>query len=345
MNHAASVLTLLFTTGCATLGSSASLKAQRNDSLSQSRAVREVYAPVVKRASRSVVEIAANGTRCILGTAVAPDLVVTKLSELQPRSPEAEPDAAAPTRTDRPPVELTCRQGENTWNCAQVGFDRAADLALLRVAGARLLPIEWQTEMPEPGAFLATPDCGEIPVGVGILGAAAYRHSAQRAFLGVRFVDPRLGPVVIDQAIAHGAAEAAGLRQGDVIVGFSKDAIADPQTLRDHLARHVPGDKVQVRVRREEAEMSFEVTLGTNTGVPISGQEELWGPLSAVRSGFREVLQHDAVIAPEDCGGPVVDLSGKAVGINIARAGRVETLALPAAAVQRFVRRHADRSR
>jgi RNA polymerase sigma factor (TIGR02999 family) len=36
------------------------------------------------------------------------------------------------------------------------------------------------------------------------------------------------------------------------------------------------------------------------------------------------------VLKPEECGGPLVDVDGRAVGLNIARAGRVETLALPA---------------
>ncbi len=54
------------------------------------------------------------------------------------------------------------------------------------------------------------------------------------------------------------------------------------------------------------------------------------GPLSRRRADFPAVLQHDSVLRPEDCGGVIVDLSGKAVGLNIARAGRIETLALPA---------------
>jgi serine protease Do len=41
------------------------------------------------------------------------------------------------------------------------------------------------------------------------------------------------------------------------------------------------------------------------------------------------------VLAPSDCGGPLVDLSGKAIGLNIARAGRVESFALPAALVKK----------
>jgi S1-C subfamily serine protease len=53
------------------------------------------------------------------------------------------------------------------------------------------------------------------------------------------------------------------------------------------------------------------------------------GELSGRRSGFPAVLQTDMVIQPKDCGGPVVDLNGNVLGINIARAGRVETWILP----------------
>jgi serine protease Do len=54
------------------------------------------------------------------------------------------------------------------------------------------------------------------------------------------------------------------------------------------------------------------------------------GPLSVRSADFPLVLQHDTVLRPIDCGGPVCDLSGKVVGVNIARAGRVESYAIPA---------------
>jgi serine protease Do len=54
------------------------------------------------------------------------------------------------------------------------------------------------------------------------------------------------------------------------------------------------------------------------------------GRLSEQRSGFPSALQHDLYLKPEQCGGPLVDLDGKVVGINIARSGRIESLAIPA---------------
>ena len=52
--------------------------------------------------------------------------------------------------------------------------------------------------------------------------------------------------------------------------------------------------------------------------------------LSKLKNGFAPVIQHDTVLQSSECGGPLVDLSGKVVGINIARAGRVESYAVPA---------------
>jgi S1-C subfamily serine protease len=57
---------------------------------------------------------------------------------------------------------------------------------------------------------------------------------------------------------------------------------------------------------------------------------EVNGKVSARASGFPSVFQHDTVLSPNQCGGPLVDLEGKAVGLNIARAGRVSSYALPA---------------
>ena len=54
------------------------------------------------------------------------------------------------------------------------------------------------------------------------------------------------------------------------------------------------------------------------------------GALSLRNANFPAVLQHDTVLTPAMVGGPLVTLDGTAVGINIARAGRVESYALPA---------------
>ena len=59
--------------------------------------------------------------------------------------------------------------------------------------------------------------------------------------------------------------------------------------------------------------------------------------LSMRRGGFPTILQHDSGVRPEDCGGPLVDLDGKAIGINIARAGRTETYAIPSDDIEKLL--------
>jgi serine protease Do len=59
-------------------------------------------------------------------------------------------------------------------------------------------------------------------------------------------------------------------------------------------------------------------------------QDRMGSTLSNRRGGFPFILQHDSILKHTDCGGPLVDLDGQVVGINIARAGRVETYAIPA---------------
>lgn len=320
-----------------TCAGAAPLPAQRQQTLSQSAAIRRVYAPVTELVSRSVVEVQIADATCCLGTVVGKDLVLTKYSEAQTSARKAAEGSSGK-------AIWNCRRGDRQWICELLAFDQPTDLALLRVPGADLQPIEWATQAPNAGAFLATPATGALPLGIGILSTAPYVHSRPRAFLGVRFANPDGGPAELELTVEHGAARAAGLLAKDIVIGIDEDAVTSAQELRERLARHRPGDRVRIKVRRDAEDLTFEVTLGTDNSAPTSNQEGIWGPLSAVRSGFAEVLQHDTVLRPEDCGGPIVDLSGKAVGLNIARAGRVETLALPAAAVQAALERLAPKA-
>jgi serine protease Do len=57
--------------------------------------------------------------------------------------------------------------------------------------------------------------------------------------------------------------------------------------------------------------------------------DRLAGEVSQRAEGFEQAIEHDTVLQPWLCGGPLVNLDGKAVGINIARASRVTTYALP----------------
>jgi hypothetical protein len=62
----------------------------------------------------------------------------------------------------------------------------------------------------------------------------------------------------------------------------------------------------------------------------LNPQETIAGnKLSTRRNGFEQVVQHDTVLKPDQMGGPILDLNGRALGVNIAKNGRVSTFALP----------------
>ena len=55
---------------------------------------------------------------------------------------------------------------------------------------------------------------------------------------------------------------------------------------------------------------------------------------------FPSVFQHDAPLFPEECGGPITNLDGDVVGINIARLGRAASYAIPASTIQSLISKY-----
>jgi serine protease Do len=302
---------------------------RRQEPLISAEPMKRAFTAVVETANRATARIACGDKIVALATVVGEGLLVTKASELAGES-------------------LCCEMEGHRLPCSRIGLDEADDLALLQAQGEpepqpgakplRWQPVAWRDELPQQGAFLASASGAGLPAGIGILSAPLYRHSLQRGFLGVQMTRQQQ-PVTLQTVTEDSAAAAAGLLAGDVILALGGEPIDSSAEFVRRLGLSKPGDKVALHVRRDERELDLEATLRADRRGPLSSQERLWGPLSEVRSGFGDVLQHDTVLRPDQCGGPLVDLSGKAVGINIARAGRVETLALPASTVRQAVAR------
>src|SRR5262249_51957165 len=83
----------------------------------------------------------------------------------------------------------------------------------------------------------------------------------------------------------------------------------------------------------EEEEKELKATLGTPPTDRGDMQNSMGSKLSDRRTGFPTFFQHDTVIRPQDCGGPVCDLDGPVLGLNNARAGRTESDAIPSEAL------------
>lgn len=279
--------------------------------------VKKAFRDVVVKARRSTVRVLADGKQVVLGTIVDPEgHIVTKASEL-PKD-----------------TELICQLPDGRRLPAKVlGVHKKNDLAMLEVAAKDLVPVVWSKDVGcKPGSWLATPGQGELPISIGVMSAQVHgrldRRDPNLPFLGVR-TDPRLTEVRLQTVLPGTAAEAAGLRRGDVVLEFDGREMQSPQHFTSSIRRRKPGEKVKLKVLRRGQELVLEATLRRqDRRGPISTQEPLWGPLSDVRIGFSKVIQHDSVLKPNQCGGPLVNLDGEVVGVNISRVGRMETLAL-----------------
>ncbi|MCA9172798.1 MAG: PDZ domain-containing protein, partial [Planctomycetales bacterium] len=137
---------------------------------------------------------------------------------------------------------------------------------------------------------------------------------------------------VVDES----AADKAGIAEGDIVLRIDDRPINTSDELVSLINQRLPGEEVELFIRRQDEELSLVATLGRRADLDQENsnfQSFLGGELSFRRTGFQSVLQHDTFLLPEHCGGPLVDLEGRVVGINIARAERIASYALPASAI------------
>jgi len=290
---------------------------------------------VVASPSRSVVRIQCDGKDVALGTIVAADgWIITKSSQL---SADAAPS-------------VIFKDGR-TLPAKVVGADQKYDLAMLKVQATDLVPVRWgASKSATVGELLASPGTGNEPVAVGVLSVAARsvrtrefppsQPPANSGFLGVSLEEAEGGARIVT-IMADSAAAKAGLKVNDIVTFIVDTPIIDSETMVNTIQHHKPGDTVPIKVKRGENELEVKATLEKRPPEPglarRDNQNRMGSELSNRRDGFPQILQHDMVIKPNDCGGPVVDLDGNAIGINIARAGRVESYAIPAEAVQKLI--------
>lgn len=293
-------------------------------------AVLGAFRSVVKQATKSTVAILLAGKPAALGAIVGADgWVLTKASDVYRQG------------NDGAYLPITCRLKGKPVPATVVGIHLENDLAMLKVDAQRLDPrgleaIQWSTgKDPAVGAWLATPGTGELPVAVGVVSVGRRKIPPGRGVLGISLSSNKNQAKVTKVTPNSGAAR-AGMKVGDVIVGLAGGTVKTQSQLSRLLNSVRPGDAVRVRVQRDGTAFDLIASLGHRVESFFSRggiMNQMGGSLSVRRGGFKSVIQHDTVLRPSQCGGPLVDLSGKSVGINIARSGRTESLTLPASEI------------
>lgn len=282
------------------------------------------FREVVSESTKSTVQITCDGQKAALGAIVdANGFIVTKASEIKGK------------------IECQLQDGRKL-PAQLIGRDPSLDLAMLKVDAKDLPVVAWRDEAPAVGSWLATPGLHKDPVAIGVVSVAARKIAAPFGYMGV-MPDEDEAVARIASVSRGSAAEKAGLLANDVIKTINGKEVKGRKQLVDTIHAYQPGETVELIVQRGTEELNVRVTLMSlsqiahnDRGQPDRAefQNNLGGALSERRAGFILAIQHDTVLRPSECGGPIVDLDGKVIGINIARAGRVESYALPAATVR-----------
>ena len=270
---------------------------------------------VIESVAASVVSVECDGREVSLGTIVGPDgWILTKASEL------AE-NAVCRTRDGR---EL---------KATIVGVNRAHDLAMLKVEAAGMPSVRWHDAKDiAVGQWVAAPTLNrESPLALGIIGVPRRGIPHASGVLGVSLGDAAKGGGIV-KILTQSAAERAGLKIDDVLTHVDGEPTPGRLEVLAAIKSHRPDDVIRLTVRR--AGKTIDVTAELSTiETPATKKRDMQNRsetgVSTRRYDFPMVLQHDAVLRPSDCGGPLIDSSGRVVGVNIARGGRTETYAIP----------------
>jgi serine protease Do len=286
--------------------------------------LREI-APIANKAGQSTVVVLCDGKPAVLGTVVRKDgFILTKASELHGK--------------------ITCRIGTNDLPAEIIKKRNEHDLALLKVDAKNLTPITWaEGDSPVPGSWLITPSADNDALGMGIVSIATRPIAdapsmimKNRAMVGVLLNQTAKNALV--ESVSPGLPAAlGGLKPGDVIEKVNGEVTKLPKDVTQMLAKYKPGDHVSMLVTRAGKPVTLTMSLVSSdklapktNGEHLTKLSEAGGTVSRRHGSFVCAFTHDTVIQSTDCGGPIVNLDGKAVGLNIARVDRTATYAIPA---------------
>ncbi len=307
-----------------------------------SNAMMQLVQPIAGELKGSVVEIISSGRPVALGTVVNRE--TASIEEPVPAATTEETDLqdvyVLTKRSELSGDPIRIRLADGQLLPARVAaVRRASDLALLVVqadaetVNQSLRPVHFNSVVPLIGSFLVSPDRTGRVIGIGVVGAAP-RKVGHQGRLGIALQRIEEAGARVRSIIPHSGADDAGLEKGDRIIAIDGHIQSNVDIVVSTLNSMFPGEVVRLTIERDGSTVDIPAQLSEFAVMQESENDARVNGARNVRlSGFERALQHDTVLNPEQCGGPVLDTEGHVIGINIARAGRVVSYALPASLV------------
>lgn len=221
-----------------------------------------------------------------------------------------------------------------------IGVSPEFDLALYASSSKLSTPLWRQSEPLQLGSFLAAPGHGPSPLAVGIVSVeermpkGKFRTKVVRdqripaeppEWIGIPVAEHGMVVVAVE-----GNAAKAGIEPADELIQMGATSIQEPSHVIEAIKQRFARDTIPVTVIRKSHRVTFPLELD-NRSVPA--------PKGQQNDSFRIVpvmYEHDAPVAWQECGGPLVDLDGRITGVTIARLGDYGCIAIPAFEVQRI---------
>jgi serine protease Do len=282
----------------------------------------------------SVVVVLNAGVAVGLGTIVGPEgWVITKASEL--------------------PGQPICLLPDGRVVSARVaGVAPAFDPALLSVSATNLRPVRWADDFNPPVGTLLAAVGTEGPLAVGVVSVPRRDLSVPVRPTDVLPLRLPAGPpdiigspepisglslraaLGLPRATAYhvwnasGLAFAIGIRRDDLLYTVNGRRILSETDLREAVSQERSGDVVTLRLEREGKMMALLLPLRPQTRLRESNYRA---------DDFPTVIECAVPFYFYECGGPVVDLSGHAVGVTIAKPGAHGGMVIPGDCVQKLL--------
>ncbi|NUQ35330.1 MAG: trypsin-like peptidase domain-containing protein [Planctomycetaceae bacterium] len=280
---------------------------------------------------QAAVEVTQGGNVIAWGSAVRRDgYVVTKLSEIDPDQK----------------IELRDSAGKIV-EASVAASDEELDIALLKTTRSFDVVVEFsdQCAYPNVGCLLISANVENgSPLSIGVSSLIGYSSDAphERPWIGVDGIANEDGGLRVTLVVPESPAHDAGIKDEDIIRAIDSVPVNNLTEIAEVLNRYDAGSVVTLEGLRAGQALKAKVTLEpsgqqnseVSRGGPSPQVIQMKGPVSKRVSGMGPVIQHDGLVLPHQCGGPLINIHGNVVGLNIARADRTRTYALPAKRVR-----------
>ena len=217
-----------------------------------------------------------------------------------------------------------------------VAVDPEWDVALLKIEATGLIPV----------TYAPTSD---VPQGSWVIANGATSRTTRRALAGIVsakireipasggaalgvVLNPKSKALEIEEVNEKSGAKEAGMQKGDLLLTIDGKAVKKIGDIAEALKDRKAGSTVKITWKRGKEEMSADVRLAARGEMftdQMNRNDMMSGDFSKRRSGFPRVMQHDILGSSKTTGGPLLDFEGRCIGMNIARANRAESFAIP----------------